>query len=68
MMKIMAFSIFTKSGLQRQTLHMQNSSYREATDLRRSPSDAKYNKASGKIRGNEIEFGDLEKFSVNRLK
>ena len=67
-MKIMTFSIFTKSGLQRRTSDMQNSSYREARDLRLSPSDAKYNKVSGKIRGSEIELGDLEIFSINYLK
>ena len=50
------------------TSDMQNSSYREARDLRLSPSDAKYNKVSGKIRGSEIELGDLEIFSINYLK
>ena len=54
MMKMMTFSIFTKSGLQRRTSDMQNSSYREARDLRLLPSDAKYNKVSGKNRGSEI--------------
>ena len=67
-MKIMTFNIFTKSGLQRRTSDMQNSSYREARDLRLSPSDAKYNKVSRKIRGSKIELGDLEIFSINHLK
>ena len=47
---------------------LQNSSYREARDLRLVPSDASYIIVPRKIRGSEIEFGDLEKFSINHLK
>ena len=47
---------------------MQNSSYREARDLRLAPSDASYIIVPLKIRGSEIELGDLEIFSINHLK
>ena len=47
---------------------IKNSSYREATDLRLLPSDASYIIVPRKIRGNQIEIGDVEKFSINHLK
>ena len=47
---------------------MQNSSYREARDMRLAPSDASYIIVPRKIRPSEIEFGDLEKFLINHLK
>ena len=47
---------------------MQNSSHREATDLRLSPSDSLYVIVQGKIRENQIELGDFEKSSNNDIK
>ena len=42
-------------------MRMHNSSYREARDLRLTPSDAKLNKVSRKIRPKENEFMYFEK-------
>ena len=67
-MKITTFSIFTKSGLQRRTSDMENSSYREARDLRLSPSDAKYDKVPGKIMRSWNELKDSEISPNNDLK
>ena len=52
----------------RQPTLMQNSSYREATDMRLSPSDSLYVIVHRKIRENQIELGDFEKFSNNDIK
>ena len=40
---------------------MRGALHREATDLRLSPSDSLYVIVQGKIRENQIEFGDFEK-------
>ena len=68
MMKILTFSIFTKIGLQMRTSDMQNSSYREARDLRLSPSDASYIIVPRKIRPSEIELADFEISPNNDMK
>ena len=47
---------------------LQNSSYREARDLRLSPSDASYIIVPRKIRESKIELEHLEIFSINHLK
>ena len=50
------------------TSDMQNSSCREATDLRLSPSDPSWYKVSRKIRESENKLADLEKSWINHLK
>ena len=47
---------------------MQNSSHREATDLRLSPIDSLYVIVQGKIQENQIELGDFEKSSNKDIK
>ena len=47
---------------------MQNSGYREASDLRLAPSDASYIIVPRKIRPSEIELVDFEISPINDMK
>ena len=67
-MKIIIFKIWHKLGRICRPCTLQNSGYREARDMRLAPSDASYIIVPRTIRGSEIDFGDLEIFSINHLK
>ena len=55
-------------SLMRRPTLMQNSSYREATDMRLSPSDSLYFRVYAKNMRSQNEFRDFEKYWKNDLK